>query len=99
VAEHAVLIIEVEEFDEIPVICSKPLIRADGHELVSKATILVRSTRKHETCSVTMQTELRELITLATEKMLRRTMGMLSRADVAIQPAQDPFEVERGDEL
>jgi predicted HTH transcriptional regulator len=59
------LAIVVHEFDEIPVVCKK-----DGLDL-RQGAIYTRAYRMPESCEVRSQTEMREIIELATEKAVR----------------------------
>lgn len=63
----ALLVIEVAEFDEVPILCAKaydPVLR--------KGACYVRTRRMPETTEIATQTEFRELLDLAIEKGVRR---------------------------
>jgi predicted HTH transcriptional regulator len=94
-----VLVIEIREFEEIPVLCLQALVRLDGKQIVRRGALLVRSAGKHETSEVPTQTEMRELLALMTEKGVRRFLQTAERVGMPLQPQADPFAAERGDDL
>ncbi len=99
------VLIEVSEFEEVPVICRKgyPTNPQPGQQAILRAgAIYVRTRRKPETSEPPGQTEMRELIELATEKRLRSFLGTVGRAggEVAGQPkASDRFQAELPEDL
>lgn len=63
------VIIRVQEFDSIPVLCKK-----DYQGILREGACYVRTRRKPETAEIANQTEMRELLDLATTKGIRRVM-------------------------
>lgn len=57
------IVIQIEEFPELPVICKK-----DGVEGLFRGTIYTRPRRKNESVKVPTQVEMREIIEMAVEK-------------------------------
>jgi len=80
------VLIQVKEFDEIPVICGK-----DGVNL-RKGAIYHRSRTKNESAEVFSQSEMREIIEIATDKAVRK---FLSRAEGAGLLARPVFQDHR----
>jgi len=80
------VLIQVKEFDEVPVICRK-----DGIDL-RRGAIYHRSRTKNESAEVFSQSEMREIMEIATDKAVRR---FLSRAQVAGLLAQPVFQDHR----
>ncbi len=77
-------IIQVAEFDEIPVICKR-----NGDKLRRGATY-IRSRRMNETVEVPSQIEMREILDLATEKRVRAFYSQARRMNVeASKPGND----------
>jgi hypothetical protein len=74
----------VKEFEEIPVICKKDGPTGSG---LFKGRMYCRSRRKYETVEVPSQTEMREIIELATEKMLRKYLRAMPIEEIKRQPA------------
>ncbi len=72
------LAIIVHEFDEVPVVCKK-----DGVDL-REGAVYTRSYRMPETCEVKGQTEMREILDLATDKALRRFLRRVNAAGARI---------------
>jgi hypothetical protein len=72
----------VDEFDEIPVVCKKD--SQEGKNHIREGAIYTRSYRIPETCEVRSQTEMREIIEMATEKRLRAFIKMSSRAGIPL---------------
>ncbi|MBA7602979.1 hypothetical protein ES703_10076 [subsurface metagenome] len=72
------LIIVVHEFDEIPVVC-----KSDS-DITRIGAIYTRSYRMNETCKVQSQTEMREIIEMATEKGFRHFIRTIHRMGVSI---------------
>jgi hypothetical protein len=82
------VVIEVREFDEIPVLCRKEYKVAinPGHphsdydSILRKGACYVRPRRKHETSEVASQEDVRDLIRLATDKGVRRWIAQQVKA-------------------
>ena len=71
------VLIKVEEFGEIPVLCKK------AYEGVLRVgACYVRTRRKPETSELPTQTEMRELLDMATEKGVRRYLDQLRRLGI-----------------
>jgi hypothetical protein len=86
------VVIQVEEFSELPVICKK-----DGDGL-RKGAIYTRPRRMHETAEIPSQTEARELLDIATEKSIRSTYARIRRANLEVsepEPSDGLFEKQR----
>jgi hypothetical protein len=85
------VVLEVGEFDSVPVICRKSYdnVLADG-------ACYVRPRRKPESVPVRSAADMRDLIELATEKELRRILGTTRRAGVEL--AQHTTDAGRFDE-
>lgn len=64
------LIIEVEEFDDIPVICKRSY-----DDVLRDGACYVRPRRKPETSEIPSQADMRDLLDLATEKRLRKFLA------------------------
>ena len=76
------LLIEVREFDEIPVLCKRA-----HSDLLREGACYVRTSRKPETSELPTQTEMRELLGLATEKGVRRYIEQLERLGIIALPS------------
>ncbi len=76
------VILSVYEFEEIPVLCKR-----DYKDVLRKGACYVRSLHKPETSEVPSQTEMRELVDLATTKALRSFLSRAQSADIL--PLQD----------
>lgn len=86
------VVIQVEEFSELPVICKK-----DGDGL-RKGAIYTRPRRIHETAEIPSQTEARELLDIAAEKSIRSTYARIRRANLEVsepEPSDSLFETQR----
>lgn len=70
VNERVCMVIKIREFEEIPVICKQQF----GNTLKCGA-IYTRSYGKRESAEVRSQTEVREILNLATEKNIRKFIG------------------------
>jgi len=87
------LVISVSQFEDVPVIC-----RRDGEGL-RKGAIYVRSRRMRETTEIQHETDMRELIDLATQRMLRRAVGALGPlGDALSESLRAAASVERYNE-
>jgi predicted HTH transcriptional regulator len=78
-AGESFVLIEVEEFDSIPVICRKSY-----GNVLSEGACYVRPRRKPESVAVRSAADMRDLIELATEKELRRILATTRRAGVEL---------------
>jgi hypothetical protein len=103
--DNLYVLIEVQEFEEVPVICRRsypPTLKAGQKPILRAGAIYVRTRRKPETSEPPGQTEMRELIELATEKRMRNLLGTLGRAglEVASQPRpEEKYEAELPEDL
>ena len=99
----SVVLIEVEEFAEVPHLCAKSFEPA-----LRKGALYVRTHRIPETAEVPTQTEMREVIELATEKRLRAYVQTAQRAGVTLsadaearqretQESSERFEAQLGE--
>ena len=96
------LILEVDEFADLPILCKKRYdsdLMKDGKKdlLLREGACYVRSRYKPESAEVRGQTEMRELLDLATVKALRRCLSATSEAGGEVRfpterPAKDQFE-------
>jgi hypothetical protein len=91
---RSVAIIEVAEFSEIPILSKK-----DYPERIVAKQLYTRSMAKPESSTSLTQNELREVVTLATEKQLARFLETAQRAGVglgqtAATAARDEFEAQ-----
>jgi len=71
------VVVHVYEFDDVPVLCKK-----DYPGTLRAGACYVRTRKKPETSEIPGQTEMRELIELATSKGLRKTLRTLRDAGV-----------------
>jgi len=81
------VIIQVEGFSQLPVICKKP-----GLEGLKRGALFTRSRSKYETAQVRSQTEMRDILDLAVDKEIRR---LHSRGLLTFVPVAPPSEVDR----
>jgi predicted HTH transcriptional regulator len=77
------IVFEVKEFEEIPVICSK-----DSPQ-TRKGALYTRSRRIPETVELPSQSEMRELIEIATEKGLRNFFRKAELAGLKVHKESD----------
>lgn len=89
-----VVVIEVHEFDDVPVLCAK-----DYPGVLRKGALYVRPRKLPETAEVASSVEMRDVLQLATEKALRSFLEIASRAGAEVVPsgqtAADQFEAQR----
>lgn len=76
--EKKYVIIKVDEFDELPVICRREYPRAELH----KGKIYTRARRRNENSEVSAQTEMREIIDIAVDKNVRSFIERLRRTGI-----------------
>lgn len=76
---HGFVFIDVQEFDDIPVLCKKSY-----NDVLREGACYVRTRRKPETSEIPTQADMRDLLDLATDKRLRRFVGQAARAGLAI---------------
>ncbi len=97
------VVILVEEFDDIPVLCKRDY-SYRGTQDLREGACYVRSRRKPETSEIPTQADMRDLLNLAVEKRFRqeldwaRRVGLFSPATLASSPNdQERFESQLGD--
>jgi len=91
------VVLRVKEFADIPVLCKQ-----DYQGVLRQGACYVRSPRKPETSEIPTQTDMRDLLDLATEKKLRQELVRLQRVGVIVLPAAhvaatQQFEQRRSD--
>jgi predicted HTH transcriptional regulator len=89
------LVIEVEEFDSVPVICRKSF-----DDILSDGALYVRPRRKPESVVVRTAADMRDLMELANEKELRRYLTRAKRAGAELSAGPSDtaqFNDELGD--
>jgi predicted HTH transcriptional regulator len=93
--------IRVHEFDEVPVVCGRN--GGEGGTSLRQGAIYCRATRIPETVEVPSQTEMREILELATDKGVRKFIQRANAAGLTQQSLPSPekdaallFEEERG---
>jgi predicted HTH transcriptional regulator len=94
---HKYIVIRVHEFDDIPILCKK-----DYPEVLREGACYVRTRRKPETAEIPTQTEMRDLLELATIKALRKYISVAHEAgfeitEVARQDDSQLFSRQLGD--
>lgn len=77
------LVIRVEEFDEVPVLCRKGYNR-DRDVILRDGACYIRPRRKPETIEVGTYADMRDLIELATDKALRRYIARAQTAGIPL---------------
>jgi len=90
------IVIQVQEFAEIPVICRKEIF-LDGKAHLRKGSIYTRSRRIYETVEVPSQTEMREIIELAIDKGIRRLIERMGRIGI-LRLIMEPSDAEKFDQ-
>jgi len=76
------VVIQVKEFDELPVICKKAGKLKSGEIYIKEGAIYSRPRGKVETSEIRTQTDMRELIDLAVDKNLRRLVDRMERIGI-----------------
>ena len=95
--EKEFIVIQVREFDELPVICKREGKLSTGNLRLRRGVIYIRSRRMCETIEVPSQTEMREIIELAVDKGVRRFMERMGRTGI-LSLVMEPSDSERFDE-
>lgn len=85
-----VLVIEVHQFDDVPVLCKKSY-----GDVLSEGALYIRGRRKPETTLVRSVIDMRDLLDLSTEKYLRRMLGTLKGAGIDMGKLVSPSDEER----
>lgn len=92
------LVIRVHEFDTLPVICKKHYADTQGKVVLREAAVYVRTRRKPETSEIPSQTEMRELLELATNKGVRNFVARAAAAGLELQRLVGPTEDQEFDQ-
>lgn len=79
------VLIQVDEFNDIPVLCKK-----DYPGVLRSGACYVRSRKKPETSEIPTQSEMRDLLELATIKALRKYVSIAHVAGLEISEAAKP---------
>ncbi len=96
VAGKLFVVLNVDEFEEVPVIC-----RRDFDGITKRGRLYVRPRGKARSVEIPSQTEMREVIELATLKAVRKFLGVAQRAGLIPAAAADAdlFREQREPEL
>lgn len=92
--EHDIVILQVVEFEEIPVLCREeyqsPKVKGrDRAPMLRRGACYVRSRHKPETSEIPSEEDMRELLDLAIEKGVRRYIERARR--VGLLPPEQPM--------
>lgn len=87
------VVINVHEFEEIPVLCKK-----DYQGILRRGACYVRTRRKPETTEIPSQAEMRDLLDLANEKGVRKFVTQAQAAGLDISGAEPPTDQELYDQ-
>lgn len=95
------LVIRVEEFTEVPVLCKKGYNR-DRDTILREGACYIRPRRKPETIEVSTYADMRDLIDLATDKSLSRFITRAQSAGIPlathkVKSDKDQFDEQRKD--
>ncbi len=94
------IVLEVRQFEDVPVLCKRAF-----DDVLRPGACYVRTIRKPETSEIPTQTEMRELLELATDKQVRKyleraqRLGLISAPTVIPTTVQDLFDQELGDSI
>ena len=83
------VVIEVAEFDDIPVLC-----RRAYNGVLRRGACYVRTRRKPETTEIPTQADMRDLLDLATVKWIRRYGDWMRRAGLTPLAAANPPDAD-----
>jgi predicted HTH transcriptional regulator len=90
------IVIQVREFDELPVVCRKT-----GPNKMRSGALYTRTRGKPETGEVSSESELREILDMAVEKSIRHYFARTNRAGLTVdgQASTDAakFDAQLGD--
>lgn len=91
------IVIAVDEFDDIPILCKKPIPHPDHPKelLVRCGACYVRSGHKPETSEIPTQAEMRALLDLATQKRLRWFLSLASGGGLHLPGPRQPDDAEQ----
>ncbi|MFA6980520.1 MAG: ATP-binding protein [Ignavibacteriaceae bacterium] len=78
------VVIQIEEFSELPVICKK-----DGAQGLFRGEIYTRPRRKNETVKVPSQVEMREIVDMAVEKSNLLLSKRLHKSGIEVNTTQE----------
>lgn len=84
------LVLQVEEFEKIPVICKK-----DYGNILHKGVIYTRSRRKPESIAIPSQNEMREILDIAIEKGIKEYIERSLRVGTTLTKPSDKEQFNR----
>jgi predicted HTH transcriptional regulator len=96
--ERRFVILTIQEFDNIPVLCSRDASN-QAEVILRKGALYVRGHGKPETSEVASQTAMREVLDLAIDKGVRTFMARVYRANVLVPPALLPAQPADADQF
>lgn len=80
--EKKLIVIQVYEFDDLPVICKKDFNGNDNKPILRQGALYTRPRGKPETKEIGTQEDMRDLLELATEKRLRKFIATSQKAGI-----------------
>jgi predicted HTH transcriptional regulator len=95
------LVIRVEGFAEVPVLCKRGY-HKDRDVILREGACYIRPRRKPETVEVSTYADMRDLIDLATDKSLQRFIARAQAAGISVttresKSDEDLFDEQKGD--
>lgn len=87
------VIIQIQEFAELPIICKK-----DGQENLRRGGVYTRPRRKFESVLVPSQTEIREILEMAIDKRIRKYREDLFRWGIIRATSPEELDAEKFEE-
>jgi predicted HTH transcriptional regulator len=91
--EASFVVIEVAEFERVPVLCDKAYDEPGGKQILKKGALYVRPKGIPSTTEIASHAELRDLLDLAIEKGVRDFLATAARAGIDIEELR-----QRGDQ-
>lgn len=87
---NSYFVIKIHEFEDIPVICKK-----DYSSILREGAIYTRSYRIPETVEVRSQTEMREILEMASEKRVKKLFQTMSRIGISFSHTTSNIDKEK----
>jgi len=88
VGEDKFILIQVHEFQDIPILCKKNHDDPDARQVLRQGACYVRSRHKPETSEIPTQADMRDLLDLAVDKEIRRFLARAQKTGIALNGGQ-----------
>ncbi len=96
--DNLVILIEVIQFEETPIFCKKDFQKGEERPILRKGALYIRPRHKPESCDISTAQDMRDLISITTDKLLRQYVAKAHQAGLTIMPLDTNVDAKNFEE-